>query len=415
VIRLQNIGPLRFLDDRAYIGVDHFAKLIGHSIEPNDLLIAGLGEQLPRACLAPATLGPAIVKADCFRVRLHRDVSPAYVCAILNSPQVRSAASQRISGVGRPRLNLQKVRQIQLPIPPRPEQERIVAAVEEQFSRIEVGDVALERVRHNLKRMRASVLQEAVGGQLGQHDISHWQHISLGDALIDIQAGKSFKCEERPARLDEWGVIKVSAMTWGDFRQHENKTVLPGREIDGRMEIREGDLLVSRANTVEYVGAVVLVGPCRSQLLLSDKSLRLIPCAGVLPQWLLIVLRSHRSRKFIERVATGTSDSMRNISQPKLKALRFPLPPVAVQQSIVESVERQLSALDQMSMDLGKLQMMAKHLRSAILADAFAGKLVSQHLADESASSLLGRIAAERVFNGHRPEVLRAQRTKATR
>ena len=82
-----------------------------------------------------------------------------------------------------------------------------------------------------------------------------------------------------PLPLDEWGVIKVSAMTWGEFRETENKTVLEGRAVDPRMEIHPGDLLVSRANTVDYVGAVVMVHECRPRLLLSDKSLRLYPRA----------------------------------------------------------------------------------------------------------------------------------------
>jgi type I restriction enzyme S subunit len=332
-------------------------------------------------------------------MRLHRDVSPVYVCAILNSPQIRSAASQRISGVGRPRLNLQKVREIRLPVPPLAEQQRIVNAIEEQFSRIDAGVAALDRVSQNVNRMRAAVLEGAVTGNL---DARGWERACLGDVLVDLHAGRSFKCEERPAGLDEWGVIKVSAMTWGDFRQHENKTVLPGRMIDVRMEIRPGDLLVSRANTVDYVGAAVLVGKCRSKLLLSDKSLRLVPRSDVLPEWLLIVLRSRSSRKYIESVATGTSDSMRNISQPKLKALRVPLPPVEIQRSIVSSVARQLTGLDEASAELGRLQMMTTRMRSSILAAAFSGKLVPQDLADESASALLERIAAERAgSNGH--------------
>ena len=46
-----------------------------------------------------------------------------------------------------------------VPLPPLAEQERIVAAIEEQFSRLDAGVAALERVRQNLKRMRAAVLK----------------------------------------------------------------------------------------------------------------------------------------------------------------------------------------------------------------------------------------------------------------
>lgn len=85
-----------------------------------------------------------------------------------------------------------------------------------------------------------------------------WIRAPLGDLLLRIEAGKSFQCEPRPARVDEWGVIKVSAMTWGSFREEENKAVPEGYEFNPQHEIKPGDILVSRANTEAYVGAPVV-------------------------------------------------------------------------------------------------------------------------------------------------------------
>src|SRR4051812_39673594 len=59
VVRLQNIGDMRFLDDESHISDAHYERLSAHAVQANDVLVAGLGEQLPRACLAPASLGPA--------------------------------------------------------------------------------------------------------------------------------------------------------------------------------------------------------------------------------------------------------------------------------------------------------------------------------------------------------------------
>jgi type I restriction enzyme, S subunit len=67
VIRLQNIGDGRFDDtDKAFISDDRYQLLRRHVAEPGDVLIAALGDVLPRVCLVPPELGPAIVKADCF-------------------------------------------------------------------------------------------------------------------------------------------------------------------------------------------------------------------------------------------------------------------------------------------------------------------------------------------------------------
>jgi type I restriction enzyme S subunit len=168
----------------------------------------------------------------------------------------------------------------------------------------------------------------------------------MGDLLMDIEAGRSFKCSERPAGPDEWGVIKVSAMTWREFGEGENKAVLRDHKIDPRFEIQSGDLLFSRANTVTYVGAVVQVGETRPRLLLSDKSLRLVPHHSVSPRWLLYYLRSRQARQYLESLATGTSDSMRNISQVSLRGLPVPLAPCREQEQVVAAIEEQFSRLD---------------------------------------------------------------------
>jgi type I restriction enzyme, S subunit len=152
--------------------------------------------------------------------------------------------------------------------------------------------------------------------------------------------------------------------------------MLGSMSIDEVLNNAAGDLLVSRANTVEYVGAAVLVGKCRPRLLLSDKSLRLVPNSKVLPGWLLISLRASSARRYIESVATGTSDSMRNISQPKLKALRITLPPIEIQSQIVAEVDRLVSQIEQLDESLRKTRRSAQALRASILFAAFSGMLI---------------------------------------
>src|SRR6185369_8918838 len=71
VIRLQNIKDGAFADERAHISDERFERLRKHSVLAGDIVIAGLGENPPRACLIPEWVGPAIVKADCIRFKPH--------------------------------------------------------------------------------------------------------------------------------------------------------------------------------------------------------------------------------------------------------------------------------------------------------------------------------------------------------
>lgn len=221
-----------------------------------------------------------------------------------------------------------------------------------------------------------------------------WAETPMDNLLTAIEAGRSFKCSERPAGPNEWGVIKVSAMTWREFDETENKTVLTDHHADPRFEIRSGDLLFSRANTIKYVGAVVQVGETRPRLLLSDKSLRLVPYHEVSPRWLLYYLRSQRARRHLESLATGTSDSMRNISQPSLRSLIVPLAPLREQKQIIAAIEEQSSLLDAGVAALERVRKNLKRFRAAMVQAAVTGRLVPH--SDESADYIIDQISAER-------------------
>ena len=88
---------------------------------------------------------------------------------------------------------------------------------------------------------------------------SGWTWARFGDLCLYIEAGSSPKCEERPRVGDEWGVIKISAVTWGRFNPDENKTLPPNLEPRIECEIRSGDFLMTRANTAELVAKSVVV------------------------------------------------------------------------------------------------------------------------------------------------------------
>jgi len=167
VVRLQNIGDGHFVDAMAHIAPEHFARLSKHHIFAGDIIIAALGETLPRACVVPENIGPALVKADCIRLLAEPALTSAsYLNTVLNAEPTRIRVTSTVHGVGRPRLNLGEVKAIKLPLPPLAEQERIVAEVERRLSVLDQLDAA---VTTNLKRsdaLRQSVLRRAFTGTL---------------------------------------------------------------------------------------------------------------------------------------------------------------------------------------------------------------------------------------------------------
>ena len=96
-----------------------------------DLIVAGLADPLARCCEVPPELGPAVNKADCFRVRLHQQIDRVYVRYFLNSPVAKVFAAEEHHGMTRERINLANAKSLPVPVPPLAEQRRIVAKIEQ--------------------------------------------------------------------------------------------------------------------------------------------------------------------------------------------------------------------------------------------------------------------------------------------
>lgn len=178
-------------------------------------------------------------------------------------------------------------------------------------------------------------------------------------------------------------------MTWGAFDESQNKRV-PSESVDPRFEIHPGDLLVSRANTSDYVGASVLVGHVRPRLLLSDKSLRLTPARGVSAEWLWRALQSPSARRQISALATGTKDSMRNVSQSSLRAVRLPAVDPEQQVTALTAFAEIETATQRLSSLLGSAAARSAALRRAVLAAAFEGRLTGRRSDDDVIEELAG-------------------------
>jgi type I restriction enzyme S subunit len=160
----------------------------------------------------------------------------------------------------------------------------------------------------------------------------------LGQLITDLENGWSPKCLARSAAPSEWGVLKLGAVSFGWFDGEQNKALPPNLLPRPRLEVRPGDLLISRANVTRLVGAAAIATNPRGRLMLCDKIFRAIPKepAAVDPQYLVRALRTPALRRQIEHRITGTSPSMKNISKAALLKLLIPLPDLPRQRALVD-------------------------------------------------------------------------------
>ena len=183
-------------------------------------------------------------------------------------------------------------------------------------------------------------LRRSVEGDTAQ--TSPYPTAQLRDVIADLENGWSPKCHDQPAEDDEWGVLKLGAVSFGVFNPRENKALPKHLEPRSRLEVTSGQLLISRANITRLVGATVLIEETRPKLMLCDKIFRAVPFRHdpVDMAFLTEVLRISDVRRQIEANVTGTSPTMKNISKPALMNLAFPLPPKQEQVTMVKALAR---------------------------------------------------------------------------
>ncbi len=261
---------------------------------------------------------------------------------------------------------IQQYSKIKVKLPSLPEQERIVARIEELFSELDKAVETLNTTKQQLAVYRQAVLKEAF-------DVTS-DVMPLGEYIDSIEGGKSFKCIEVPPQIGECGIVKVSSVTWGEFNENESKTCDRNKFLPEK-RILPGDFLFSRANTLQLVGNCVIVKHISKELMLSDKILRIKFKQQLLPQYALYFLRSKNGRQQIERLSTGNQESMRNIGQDRIRKILIPALDLCEQKRIVRAIGGRLSLCDQTEKTIEQSLQQAEALRQSILKQAFEGRL----------------------------------------
>jgi type I restriction enzyme S subunit len=169
VVRLGNIGINEFKDDdQAFISMAYFAELAAHSIKEGDVVVAGLGDDrmpLGRATVVP-DIGPAIVKADCYRLRPGPLVTSEYLAWVLSAPQSRYRMIELSRGSTRQRLNTSVVRDVAIPLPPVGLQSRVVKETRHHSQEL---DAAITDAREAIalsRERRTALISAAVTGKI---------------------------------------------------------------------------------------------------------------------------------------------------------------------------------------------------------------------------------------------------------
>jgi type I restriction enzyme S subunit len=227
-------------------------------------------------------------------------------------------------------ITLPDIKAIRMPAPPLDEQRRIV----DLLSRAE----GIVRLRREAQKKAAELIPALFLDMFGDPATNPkgWPVRRVSDFVARFVGGKNLQAGS--VNPSGFRILKVSAATSGIYRESESKPTPDDYMPPKNHIVCKGDLLFSRANTEELVGATALVEETNGKTLLPDKLWRFVWSEPVEPLYIHALFQNAHIRQKLGKLSSGTSASMRNISQAKLFAMTLPVAPIENQRLFAESV-----------------------------------------------------------------------------
>jgi type I restriction enzyme S subunit len=389
VIRLQNIRNSGFdRADAAYIPLDYFeSDLSRHSVLPGDLLVAGLGDDrnpVGRACVAPNDLGPALVKADCFRFRpVEGRIDTNFVAYSLSS-SAEIASGILGTGTTRTRIPLSVMALRRFAAPPVSEQRQIAAFLDFETARIDELIAEQQRLMELLREKRQAVISHAVTRGL--------------DPTVPMKDSGVPWLGEIPAH---WEVRPLQALTQPD-RPIMYGIVLPGPDLGlGIPILKGGNVKPSRLNldSVAFTSPEIEAPYARARLRAGDLVYSIRGTIGdcefvpdqldganitqdvariaVAPEhsadWIRISLLSSPLREDLACGSLGAA--VRGVNIYDLKRVRVPVPPLAEQRDIAHSTLTAISEFEHLDQECALASRILQERRAALISAAVTGQI----------------------------------------
>jgi type I restriction enzyme S subunit len=359
-----------------------------------------------------------------------------YLQYFLNSADFVSFASHLNAG-DRPRVNFDQLVDYPFPLPPLPEQYRIVAEIEKQFIQLDAGVAALKRVQANLKRYRASVLKAACEGRLALQDPADepagrllarilaerrakWEAEHPGKKYVEPAAPVTDGLSALPvgwcwARIGDIFDVTIGgtpSRSKAEYWAGDVPWVSSGEVAFNRIKATRGHItregLANSNAKLHPPGTVLLAmigeGRTRGQAAILEIAATtnqniaslLVSETQILSGWIFYWLES----RYEETRKSGSGGMQYALNSGRIKDFVCPVPPLLEQHRIVAEVERRLSVVAALEATVAANLARAGRLRQAVLKRAFEGRLVAQDADNEPAEVLLVRIQTARTSVG---------------
>ena len=376
LIQTGNVGNGVFKDrgEKArFISEETFKRLRCSEILPADCLISRLPDPVGRACIIPATGEKMITAVDCTIVRFKKEtiLSKWFVYYTL-SQEYQNQINKQVAGATRQRISRNNLGLIEIPLPPLPDQKRIVKILDEVFEKTAKAKANTEKNLQNAKALFESYLQSVFA-----NPESDWKEKRMGE-VCGFFNGFAFKSKDS-VKISNTQLIRMGNLYQNSLNLDRWAVYYPDDYAIKYQKylLKKDDLIISLTGTTgkEDYGYTVRIPKSNKTLLLNQRIAKIVILheSETEKDYLLHYLLSRTFLDKLYKTAHGTRQA--NLSTDKIKNILLLIPSVNEQRAIV-------AKLDGLSAETKKLEAIYKQkianledLKKSVLKKAFSREL----------------------------------------
>ena len=385
-------------------------------VHPGDLVISGINVAKGAVAVYQgdepvcATIHYSSYTFDSSKVDLD------YFKYFVKSPAFIAALQKQVKGGIKTEIKPKHLLPLEISIPDLQNQQELVKKISLQLKKTEQLSVEIESQKNYIKQLRQNILQEAIEGKFTadwrkQNSVKKGNPDYDAEALFEqIQKERSIEKKqkelspitdkEKPFEIPEgWKwvrlgeiikepprngyspkavdyetpikTLKLGAVTYGVFDSNEYKFINEEIPKDAYCWLKNGDFLIERSNSVEYVGICAIYTGKDNEFMYPDLLMRFRTQDNLSKKYIHTALVSPFNRSYFMSNAKGAQKTMPKINQECVVNTMIPLPSIAEQNEIVKQIERNLQTISDLENQILKRELQTKQLMQSILKDAF--------------------------------------------
>lgn len=329
LVFVRDIRAADFSRPRAYVSRSKAEELRAHLVLPGDVLVTKMGDPPGDAAVYTGQV-PAIITADCIRLRPSPRFDASYVAHVLRSPGVRRQILSITSGAAQQKVSLERFRTgIRFAAPPLEKQRRIAAILDHAD--------ALRAKRRRVLAHLDSLIQAIFHDMFGEVENTPTTHLAqLAEVTSGITKGRRTSAPTSPTPY-----LAVSNVQAGHLRMDVVKEIEVTQAEIRRYALRDGDLVLTEGGDPDKLGRGTV---WRNELPLCLHQnhvfrVRLQQGDRILPDYLAAYMADRRARIYFLRSAKQTT-GIASINMTQLKALPVSVPSLDKQYAYVARAEQ---------------------------------------------------------------------------